>query len=617
MPRKKRIAIITAVILIAIIAILGILAYLYLQTDAFKSNERLFAKYLVQNIDRLGELQQIENTNVENLLSENKYTSEIEGKLEYTENKDTNNENKDSAVNKVGIKINGNTDKANNYRYYNAAIANEDETLVGLEYLQQDQTSGIRLNGIQQFVSTTGDNDEDTQNILNIKELTSNIDIKSILDFSEEEKQTLLNTYIGIVQENVSKDKYHKQSKSLITINNKDMQTNAYSLNLTVEEFNNLYVKILQQLSKDEIILSKIDNIEEKMKEVNSNYDEENNLREEFTDAINDKIKEIQDNNIGNDAVKITVYENNMKIVRTSIEKTTEKLTIDYYNNSSIKITQTTTEDTTQEKSIKLEQENNDASTNVLLEYEDKEENELQAKINLKYEQDIENKNIKNNIEFGMTNGKNEAILKITDNINIVDDFEHKITLDEDNVNMDELNEEQKNTINEILMENIQNQLANLLNNVNIDDYTAMLQNLGILNKNDVQLPSEGEITEVEKRRFNSQFEFFASENLTTDNIKELLNTAKDNFEDMKVLLKSGEIEDMDLEKINASTSEANEYRKNISEILLYIKRNSDNEEKIEDTQKYLEKNTYNKYTVSIEYDQDGLTRVIRLKIQE
>ena len=616
MPRKKRIAIITAVILIAIIAILGILAYLYLQTDAFKSNERLFAKYLVQNIDRLGELQQIENTNVENLLSENKYTSEIEGKLEYTENKDTNNENKDSAVNKVGIKINGNTDKANNYRYYNAAIAKEDETLVGLEYLQQDQTSGIRLNGIQQFVSTTGDNDEDAQNILNIKELTSNIDIKSILAFSEEEKQTLLNTYMGIVQENVSKDKYHKQSKSLITINNKDMQTNAYSLNLTVEEFNNLYVKILQQLSKDEIILSKIDNIEEKMKEVNSNYDEENNLREEFTDAINDKIKEIQDNNIGNDAVKITVYENNMKIVRTSIEKTTEKLTIDYYNNSSIKITQTTTEDTTQEKSIKLEQENNDTSTNVLLEYEDKEENELQAKINLKYEQDIENKNIKNNIEFGMTNGENEAILKIIDNINIVDDFEHKITLDEDNVNMDELNEEQKNTINEILMENIQNQLANLLNNVNIDDYTAMLQNLGILNKNDVQLPSEGEITEVEKRRFNSQFEFFASENLTTDNIKELLNTAKDNFEDMKVLLKSGEIEDMDLEKINASTSEANEYRKNISEILLYIKRNSNNEEKIEDTQKYLEKNTYNKYTVSIEYDQDGLTRVMRLKIQ-
>ena len=616
MPRKKRIAIITAVILIAIIAILGILAYLYLQTDAFKSNERLFAKYLVQNIDRLGELQQIENTNVENLLSENKYTSEIEGKLEYTENKDTNNENKDSAVNKVGIKINGNTDKANNYRYYNAAIAKEDETLVGLEYLQQDQTSGIRLNGIQQFVSTTGDNDEDAQNILNIKELTSNIDIKSILAFSEEEKQTLLNTYMGIVQENVSKDKYHKQSKSLITINNKDMQTNAYSLNLTVEEFNNLYVKILQQLSKDEIILSKIDNIEEKMKEVNSNYDEENNLREEFTDAINDKIKEIQDNNIGNDAVKITVYENNMKIVRTSIEKTTEKLTIDYYNNSSIKITQTTTEDTTQEKSIKLEQENNDTSKNVLLEYEDKEENELQAKINLKYEQDIENKNIKNNIEFGMTNGENEAILKIIDNINIVDDFEHKITLDEDNVNMDELNEEQKNTINEILMENIQNQLANLLNNVNIDDYTAMLQNLGILNKNDVQLPSEGEITEVEKRRFNSQFEFFASENLTTDNIKELLNTAKDNFEDMKVLLKSGEIEDMDLEKINASTSEANEYRKNISEILLYIKRNSNNEEKIEDTQKYLEKNTYNKYTVSIEYDQDGLTRVIRLKIQ-
>lgn len=368
MPRKKRIAIITTVVLIAIIAILGVLAYLYLKTDAFKSNERLFAKYLSQNLEKIGELKPIDNTYVENLLADNKYTSEIEGKIEYTKDNDTSYEDTSSAVNKVSIKINGNTDKKENYEYYNTTITNENEVLAGLEYIEQDEKTGIRLKDIQQFVSTQKEN----QNLVNIKKLNSDIDLKSILDFTDEEKQTLLNTYMGIVQENISKDKYHKQPKALITINNKDVQTNAYSLSLTVEQFNDLYIKFLQQLSQDEIILSKIDNIEDKIKELDTNYDSEKQLREKIVDAINKKIEEIKDNNIGNDEVKIIVYENNMNIVRTSIEKTTEKLTIDYYDTSSIKITETVVESTTQEKTIKIENKNTDTLTNILVNYENK-----------------------------------------------------------------------------------------------------------------------------------------------------------------------------------------------------------------------------------------------------
>ena len=84
----------------------------------------------------------------------------------------------------------------------------------------------------------------------------------------------------------------------------------------------------------------------------------------------------------------------------------------------------------------------------------------------------------------------------------------------------------------------------------------------------------------------------------------------------MKVLLKNGEIQDLDLDKINSS-KESSDYKKEISEILLYIKRNSTNEEKKADLLTYLEKESGNKYNVSIEYDADGLTRIIRAKIQE
>ena len=444
--------------------------------------------------------------------------------------------------------------------------------------------------------------------------MTENIYVQSIIKFSDEEKQTLKNTYLEIIKNNVSKEKYHKQSNSLITVNNKDMQTNAYYIEFTLEECNNLYIKILEQIAKDEIILSKVDLIEEQIKEIDEDYD--GNLRENFVDNINDKIKEIEDKNIGNDKVKITVYEKNMKTVRTSIEKNNDKTTIDLYDGSSIKIDTVKIDETTDEQYIKIESKNDGTNLNVLVEYAKIQDNNIKNTVQFNYEQTFLNNELNKNIELGISNEKNEAIIKISDDTNFVQEFENEITLEKDNVDLDELDEEQSNAINGILTENVQSQLSNLLAVVNLNDYVSMLQNLGLMNKTSIELPSDGEVTETERKRFNSQFEFFVSEGLTSDNIKELIDTAENNFEDMKVLLKNGEIQDLNLDKINSS-KESSDYKKEISEILLYIKRNSNNEEKEADLLTYLEKERGNKYNVSIEYDADGLTRIIRAKIQE
>lgn len=614
MARKKRITIITIAIVLVIAIIIGILAFLYIKTDAFKSNETLFAKYLVQNFDIIEVWEKSKNTDIENLLNTNKYTSQIEGKIEYTENKGTSNEKQSSSVNNVGIKITSNIDKSNNYNYSDISIGTENEKLVGLEYLNEDDKYGIRLKDIQQFVSIKKDDETQESELKNIEKLTENIDVQSIIKFSDEEKQTLKNTYLEIIKNNVSKEKYHKQSNSLITVNNKDMQTNAYYIEFTVEECNNLYIKILEQIAKDEIILSKVDLIEKQIKEIDEDYD--GNLRENFVKSIKDKIKEIEDKNIGNDKVKITVYEKNMKTVRTSIEKNNEKTTIDLYDGSSIKIDTVKIDETTDEQYIKIESKNDGTNLNVLVEYAKIQDNNTKNTVQFNYGQTFLNNELNKNIELGISNEKNEAIIKISDDTNFVQEFENEITLEKDNVDLDELDEEQSNAINGILTENVQSQLSNLLAVVNLNDYVSMLQNLGLMNKTSIELPSDGEVTETERKRFNSQFEFFVSEGLTSDNIKELIDTAENNFEDMKVLLKNGEIQDLDLDKINSSR-ESSDYKKEISEILLYIKRNSNNEEKEADLLTYLEKESGNKYNVSIEYDADGLTRIIRAKIQE
>lgn len=94
MPRKKRIVIIAISIILVMLIILGILGYLYLKTDAFKSKETLFAKYLAQNFNSIEILKTESDSEIENMLNTNKYESQLEGTIEYTEDIGTSNENK-------------------------------------------------------------------------------------------------------------------------------------------------------------------------------------------------------------------------------------------------------------------------------------------------------------------------------------------------------------------------------------------------------------------------------------------------------------------------------------------------------------------------------------------
>lgn len=619
-PRKRKIVILVSVIVLVILMILGILAILYLKTDMFKSNETLFAKYMMQNLNAVEILKNEDTLEIDNKLNTNKYESKIEGTIQYTENIGTSAESNENNINKVKLKINSNIDRQENYDYKDISIGTDDEDLIKLEYLNEDQTYGVRLYGIQQFVSVEENGSDEILKefgIDNIQGLLAKIDYNSILSFTEVEKQSLIDTYVGIIQSNVSKDKYYKQSNTLITINNQDMQTNAYCMRLTIEEYNNLYIKILEQITKDEVILSKIDLVENEIKEKYPSYEQDKSLRETVINSINDKIEEIKDNNIGNEEVKIIVYENNMQTVRTSIEKSLNKTTFDLYNNSYIKIDNVELGENENEQSIKIEKNNDETQSNTSIEFKNIQDNEIISDIQINYQQILENEKINKNIELEISNAKYKGVLNIKDDIELVEKFENQISLETNNVKLNDLRKEQISSIKNIIDENIQGQLANLYSIADSNQYKKMLQNLGIIKKNTVEIPNKVEVTDIERKRFNSQFEFFISEDLTDDNIKDLIKTAENNFDDMKILLKSGEIEDLDIEKTNSSYNGSSDYKKNISEILILIKEGYTNEEKKEKVLKFVEDNSNNKYTVSLEYDDNGLVKMIRIKIQE
>lgn len=619
MARKARIALITVIIILIIFIILGGLAFLYFTTDLLKPNQTLFSKYFSQNINAIEVLENINYSEIENKLNDNRYTSQIEGKIEYTENIGTSDESNRNPINNISLEIERNVDKTNDYNYNNVTLKTEDEDLFKFEYLNDEELSGIRLYGIKQFVSINNNESNDATSELGmdyLKKVPQDIDIFSKLIISEEEKNTLKETYINLLGENISKDKYHKLGKTLITVNNKDIQTNAYCLKITIEEYNNLKIKVLEKLKQDEVILNKLDIIENEIKKAGFENGE-NTLRKDFTELLEEKIEEIKDNNIGNDEVKITVYENKGKTVRTLIEKNLNKVTIDI-DDSYLKIDNTELGEKTNEEFLTIQNVNNENESNVNVEYKNIKNNEIIENVKALIDQENSQNNANRKLTIDILNEENKATISLNEKIRFVDEFDEQITLDTDNINLSKLSDEKVEYVKGILTENISEQIERLSSFISMEDVLGIVESFRGNDNSEVELPEYGEVSEVERKRFNSQFEFFVGEDLSSENIKELIESSENNLENVKVLLKDGTIEDLDIQKLDKDYSGNEKYEDKIEEIIIYIKENKTNEDKKEEAIEYIDKlNSNSNYTVGIQYDENELVKLVRIKLQE
>ena len=128
------------------------------------------------------------------------------------------------------------------------------------------------------------------------------------------------NKYLSLIGDKFSEDKFLKEKNQIIKINNQNIDVNKYTLKITVEQLNEIYIKILEELKQDEIILNKIENLQESINKYRITSNIENNIKETFIDLIDEKIKQINETNIGQDEIEISVYENNGFTIRTTIK---------------------------------------------------------------------------------------------------------------------------------------------------------------------------------------------------------------------------------------------------------------------------------------------------------
>ena len=605
-PRKKRRLILIISIVLVLLILLTLFALVYINTDMFKSNKTLFMKYLGQNTQNMnGVYTQIsQESDYENSLEQSKYTVNTQINVNNTENLGTTEENTDNIINQLKIVAEGQVDKANQYNYQRMNLYNGENSLLGLEYIQNSNTYGLRFsdlfqqfllvdnNNLQELFSKLGYSNEEISNIPN------QIDFEQLetnqLEISEEEKETLSNRYIGIIENGISSQNFSKEQNQTIEIDGKSVQVNAYSVTLTKEQLNNMYLAILEQLKSDEIILGKLDTIQAKIDQFNqlsqnSDSNLENgteSLKDSFIGVIDETISQINQNNIGQDETTITVYENMKNTVRTAIQTSEYEINLDFLSTNGENFVQYSEDNNSNDTTRTVSLTENDGDIELIISMV---EGGKESTTTIRQDKEVSGNTMKKNLSARYEDSDNRVEAYITQNYQTVTQFDEQMTLDNENsIKLNDLEQEQLQSLMATVSEGVNGKMTELQNEINMQEIQQVLVNVGLLEETqDMQVT---QTTETERSRYNSQFEMLRGENLESERILNAINASQNYISSLEVISNT--------------------------ELRIVLNRNENNPDVVTTLQTFIDEHGRENYNIDVEYDeQTGLVNSLLLTI--
>ena len=534
--KSKKILIITLIIILVLAVAGTVFAYLFIATDTFKGDKELFAKYISQNSETLEKFTDLQTKKVyEGLKDEEKYESDTEIKATYSEGGEVSN-----PINNLSAKINIQKDNTEDYFYADGQILYGNEKYLEAEAIKDQEAYGVRFTDIvKQFVTVK--NDSKLGEVA--KDLgTDSVTLEKIMDvidgkenateeiISKEDVQKIKDKYMNIITNAVSNGTFSSNKDSKITYNNNTVSAKAYTVSLTSEQVEGMIVEILNNLK------------------------EEDKIGEKYQDKINDIISNITDEK-EIPAVKITVYEQNKKTIRTAIEITSlAKITVENTDENNelktkIQISGISTE-TTEEYNIEITKKTDENQENVeavlsVTNGDDtyqagisntlkNSDSEIQIKTIFEYKKDI------------LT-----AALNLNNNIILGDSFEKKQTLANNNYVLNDAPAESRQKVITQLKQVVPEKMTTRMG--------LLMEAIGLKQNNVTETEKpESEMTQVDINKFNAKFEFFTGDEVTPENVKTLIGIAKENLGSYEINIvedsqNSGNTTTTDPEKIKYS----------------------------------------------------------------
>ncbi len=335
MRNKSKLVIAISVIVVIVIAIvIGLL--LYLKTDIFKSNQELFFRYALQNGEILEDFVIYSQNEVLDNIKKSEHTTDTNFNFQLVSN-DPQIANQTIPARNFSMNYSKKADPVNNKASSETTINFLTRELFKLKYIQDGNLYALKSDEVvNKYLAFNNSNLKglakkfELEDISKIPNQIEKVDFKELLKLTDEEKEYLYTKYINVINKNVSKEKYKKQTNVTININDRDIITNAYTLELTKQEWTNLTISILQETLQDNqtlnILLQKVTLINKDI-----------SLDSLETILQNEITRLGQTSKMG--SVKVLVYEKDKQLVKTVIvDDNNEGIGITYLkNNNAIK----------------------------------------------------------------------------------------------------------------------------------------------------------------------------------------------------------------------------------------------------------------------------------------
>lgn len=349
MRDNKKTVLIAIIAVVLMILILGVIfVYIFLFTDAMKSNKQLFFKYTIKNAELF---QSIETEPLKNFYKKKQvipYESSGNLSVKYNLGEDIETLGEDiKKLDNVSISYTGKTDVKNKYNYRKVNLNYSEQESMIINYIHSNDYFGVKIDGVlkkylgiennnlKNFLDQFGIDTAKIPDKVNIESMQALLKGEKEI-FTEEEKEQIKNNYLPMILDSLN-DELFTQSET----------TQGKKITLTIDEeiLKNMYIQTITKLKDDEIILRKI----------KQNYIELGNISEEdadelisiLKDSLQESINQNKENNEieGNDTfntlaqekekinIVISFYIQNKEVVKTELIAVDSKIIINKTEN--------------------------------------------------------------------------------------------------------------------------------------------------------------------------------------------------------------------------------------------------------------------------------------------
>ncbi len=306
MEKEKSKSIIGIILIVLVLVVCG-LTYAYTATDIFKSPEKLFKKYLSNNIESL------KKVNVKPLDELLKRSSKEASEFNLEFGMESNGK-------EMKATVEGKTDIKNKKEYASLKVTDSENEYFNMEFLMGNETLGIQIDelhekylalenrDLKKLAKTFGLDEEDIEQIPDKLEFLES-------SYSEEDMkkaENLKEKYLKKIDEQIDKSKYKMEKNVKTDVNGEEVTANKYTLTLTTKEIAQIERNITTELFDDPEFI-----------ELYEKSSSKETLEELKEDVI---ITELDIENMEEKNVDISVYEKESKTIKTDIVSDENKI---------------------------------------------------------------------------------------------------------------------------------------------------------------------------------------------------------------------------------------------------------------------------------------------------